>query len=221
MRRTLPCVFIVAAALFAADAAWARGGAETAAVPLQGEVVYLEGEVTVDGKPCTVGQAVPNGATVATGPASLCEIVFGKENVMRLQEKTLVVFDLKPDSPGVRLASGSLAAVFNKVKALGSTFRVATSGAVAGVRGTAFFIRVEDGNNTYVCACYGEVGVSSQGAVEEGLSSSRHTARRFTAKDGSTVSEKAGLLYHDDALMNAVAARIGAVIPWGSGSYGY
>lgn len=211
---------MIAALLRTAAPSWAAGGGETVTGPVNGEIVYLEGDVTMDGKECAIGQAVPSGATVKTGPASTCEIVFGRENVMKLQEKTAAVFDLKPESPGVRLSSGSLAAVFNKVKALGSTFRVATRGTVAGVRGTAFFIRVEDENNTYVCACYGEVGVSAQGAGETALSATRHMARRFTVKDGATAVESAGLLYHDDALMNAVAARIGAAIPWGSGSYG-
>jgi hypothetical protein len=220
MMRTLPRVFVVAAIFLAADAVWAKGGVEAPAGRLQGEVVYLEGEVTVDGKQCTVGQKVPDGATVGTGAASLCEIVFGKENVMRLLANTMVAFELKPASPGVHLSSGSVAIVFNKVKALGSTFRVATSSAIAGVRGTVFFIRVEDGNNTYVCACNGEVAVSSRGIADTALSSMHHLAQRFTAKDGTTVTTKADLLYHDDALMNAVAARIGVVIPWDPGSYG-
>jgi ferric-dicitrate binding protein FerR (iron transport regulator) len=221
MRRSVVMVSLAIAALLgAAERTWASGAGEGPGGPVRGSIVYLEGEVTLDGGPCAIGQAVETGATMRTGPASACEIVFGTGNVMRLREKTTAVFDLEPSTLGVRMPTGSLAAVFNKVKALGGSFRVTTSAAVAGVRGTAFFVQVEDESRTYVCACNGAVDVASKGARNATLASTNHDARRFTFTDGSTVVEKAGLLYHDNALMDSVAARIGATIPWGAGAYG-
>lgn len=213
-------VLAVALALGAASWTWAAGGGETATGPTRGELVFIEGEVTLDGRECEIGQAVQTGATIRTGPASTCDIVFGSHNVMRLREKTTVVFDLEPQSLGVRMPAGSLAVVFNKVRALGRTFRVSTNSAIAGVRGTSFFVQVEDENSTYVCACYGEVGVAARGVADTVLASTNHSARRFTLRDGSTRIENPGLLYHDNALMESVAARIGATIPWGKGGYG-
>lgn len=210
----------VALALGVASWTWSAGGGETATGPSRGELVYVEGDVTLDGSACEIGQVVRTGATIRTGAASTCDVVFGSHNVMRIREKTTVVFDLESQSLGVRMPAGSLAVVFNKVRALGRTFRVSTNSAIAGVRGTSFFVQVEDGNSTYVCACYGEVGVSAWGAADTVLASTNHSARRFTLQDGSTRVEKAGLLYHDNALMESVAARIGATIPWGKGSYG-
>ncbi len=216
-RRGVPAV---ALALGVAAGTWAAGGGETATGPTRGELVSIEGEVTLDGRECETGQAVQTGATIRTGPASTCDIVFGSHTVMRLREKTTVVFDLEPQSLGVRMPAGSLAVLFNKVRALGRTFRVSTNSAIAGVRGTSFFVQVEDENSTYVCACYGEVGVAARGVADTVLASTNHSARRFTLRDGSTRIENPGLLYHDNALMESVAARIGATIPWGKGGYG-
>lgn len=213
-------VLAVALALGVASWTWAAGEGETTAGPTRGELVYVEGDVTLDGRECEIGQVVRTGATIRTGTASTCDIVFGSHNVMRIREKTTVVFDLEPGSLGVRMPTGSLAVVFNKVRALGRNFRVSTSSAVAGVRGTTFFVQVEDETSTYVCACYGEVGVAARGVADTVLASTSHSARRFTLRDGSTRIEKAGLLYHDNALMESVAARIGATIPWGTGGYG-
>lgn len=212
MRRGLSLVFVLLAA-----AAWGRGGVEAPAGPVQGEVAYLEGDVSVDGKPAVLKQKVPDGVTVTVGAESYCDIVFGRGNVMRVLAKTIVTLDLGAAIPGVRLSSGALASVFHDVKALGSTFRVKTNAAVAGVRGTAFFVQVEDDSNTYVCACNGELGVGATETAESSLASTRHAARRFTVKDGTTTVSSPGLLYHDNAMMDSVASRIGASIPWGVG----
>ena len=55
-------------------------------------------------------------------------------------------------------------------------FWVRTSNAVAGVRGTCFFIKVEDDNNTFVCCCNGAFGSRGRAAR------SRRTWQRHTTR---------------------------------------
>ncbi len=208
---------LVATVLFVACA----GEAGAQAVKT-GEIAFLDGEVTVDGKEAQIGQAIRRGAAIQTGPASVCEITWGKENIIQIQEKTLAVVDVGSFTPGIRLQSGSVAAVMNRVDAVSrqGTFRVKTPSAVAGVRGTVFFVKVEDAANTYVCACYGAVGVTPPLGAQVELAANRHMARRFTRAGLASRAVPAGLLYHDDRSMGALAQKIGYTVPWGQGTYG-
>lgn len=187
-----------------------------------GQVAFLDGDVTVDGKEAQIGQTIRRGATIQTGPASVCEITWGNENIVQIQEKTLAILDVGSFTPGIRLESGSVAAVMNRVDAVSrrGTFRVKTPSAAAGVRGTVFFVKVEDRSNTYVCACYGAVGVTPPLGAQTELAANRHIARRFTRAGLASRSVPAGLLYHDDRSIDALAQRIGYTVPWGQGTFG-
>lgn len=200
--------------------AWGSGGAEAGAAPATGTISYLDGDVTLDGNEASIGDAVRRGATLQTGPASVCEISWGNENIIQLQENTLATLNVGSGAPGVKLASGSMAAVLNRVEAMSKkgTLQVQTPSATAGVRGTVFFVKVEDASNTYICACYGSLGIAS--APDGELASTKHVARRFTGSRLSARSTAAGLLYHDSQSIGDLAAKVGYVIPWGQGTYG-
>ncbi len=73
---------------------------------------------------------------------------------------------------------------------------------MAGVRGTAFYIKVEDPDNSYVCTCNGTL---TQGKPDR------------KAKIRVTTSSRSGLLYHDNALIYQLAAKAGTRLVWGSG----
>jgi hypothetical protein len=214
---------LIVAALGSSAPVWASGGTEAAGkAPLEGEIAYLEGDVTLDGKDAQIGQAVHRGATVRTGPASVCEITWGGQNIIQVQEKTLAVLDVGSLTPGVRLQTGSVAAVLNKVDAISrnGTFRVKTPSAVAGVRGTVFFVKVEDATSSYICACFGTLAVTPTLGEQVELSATNHVARRFTRVGLSTRVTPAGLLYHDSTSQSNLAKKIGYTVPWGSGEYG-
>jgi hypothetical protein len=186
-----------------------------------GKITYLEGEVTVNGRDGTIGQAVPDGARLQTGPASVCEITWGARNIIQIQENTRVILKTARLTPGIDLQRGSVGAVLNKLDAISGrdTFRIRTPSVVAGVRGTAFFVKVEDAANTYVCACNGSVGVTRGWSGQAELASSAHMARRFTRRGLATRITEPGLLYHDNATMDRIAEKIGYTIPWGQGGY--
>jgi hypothetical protein len=193
------------------------GGEEPLFVPEKGTIHYLEGDVTVDREPAEIGQIVGLGSAIETGSGSMCEIVFGEDNVFRLLENTLAVFSLNEAT--LELQRGSLGAVFNKLTGLDAegpgNFRVQSPQVVGGVRGTAFFIKALDEVTTYLCTCFGEIeqrGVGSK--TSRTVSSGHHAAFTYTVTENGIRTQKADILYHDDELMDSIAATVGADIPW-------
>ena len=67
--------------LVACLAAFAALGGPAFAAASQGEITYMEGQVTIDRVPASIGDLVPLGATVRTEKLSQCEIVFRQRNI--------------------------------------------------------------------------------------------------------------------------------------------
>ena len=90
-----------------------------------------------------------------------------------------------------------------------------TPSAVAGVRGTSFFMKVESPTSTYVCACNGVVQVlGADGSLLKELVGSHHKGVRIQEAGGAPQLTDAPLLYHTDADLEKVAADIGYTIDW-------
>jgi hypothetical protein len=178
-----------------------------------GRIVYIEGNVSVDGQPGVEGLPVAAGMTIETEGDSYCEIVFAEKNVFRIGAETIVV--IAPDAGAdIQIKRGTLAAVFGKLNGnRGDRFYVRSESAVLGVRGTEFFVNVLSDNNTYVCICNGRLGIRQKGLLTE-LESKHHKARYFKKAGGKPVVEEAPLLYHDDELMESVASRVGINLYW-------
>lgn len=183
-----------------------------------GVIEYLEGEVTVDGAVAAIGAEVASGQTVVTGPAGLAEIVFDDRNVFQLRENTTVVLDVGADEArSVELQAGAFAAVFDRLRQIAGedAFVFRAPSTVGGVRGTTFYVRVEDERSTYVCTCNGATHLAgTEGDEELSVEADYHTAYRFVREGGAVRTESAPLLYHTDAEMDALAAKVGARIPW-------
>jgi hypothetical protein len=207
-RRILLLVLVLSAALGAA----AYGASN------QGSITYLEGSVSIDNASASIGDVVPLGATLRTGPASQCEVVFRDRNIIRLGESTTLVFNPGNLQVGSTLEKGSLALVLKNLvngESGEHNFFVRTPSTAAGVRGTLFFIKVEDSATTYVCTCNGVVTLdngSQVGAFD--VSAAHHTAWRLSNASGSPTAVSAPLLYHTDADMESLAKKVGVTIDW-------
>jgi hypothetical protein len=204
--RTMLAVLIATAA---AGAAWAQ-----AAKP---SIAYLEGTVTIDGAPAAIGDPVPLGSTVVTGAQSLCEIRWNVKNIVRLSAATTFVFNPGNLQVGSELRTGAIALILRNVAALGAGpgFVVRTSNAVAGVRGTSFFINAVDASTTYVCTCNGSLHIEdAAGASARDVVAAHHKGYLFTTGASGVTLADAGLLYHTDADMEKLAAKIGVAIDW-------
>lgn len=115
-------------------------------------------------------------------------MVWGRDNIIQIQERTLAVPEVAGQAPGIRLDRGAVAAVLNRLDQITrrGTFRVRTPAAVASVRRAAFFVKVEDSANSYVCAWHGERGVARELGGTVDPASSRHVARRITRRRPAT-----------------------------------
>jgi len=204
--------FLVAAAALLAFPGAAFGAAS------QGEISYLEGSVTIDAAPASIGDLVPFGATVRTDKDSYCEITFRERNVIHLGELTSLVFNPGNLQVGSVLQQGSLALVLKNFVKGGTgdmSFFVRTPTATAGVRGTSFFMKVEDPTTTYVCLCNGVLRLDD-GTLVTGIDieAAHHASYRVTDKGGSVSIDKAPMLYHTDQDMETLAGKIGYTIDW-------
>ena len=220
--RSLTAVFLVIFASWGVDA----GGQSEAVPDSAGEssvtetvtprIEYLEGEVSVDGVPAEIGASIPAGARISTGADGMVDIVFGSGNALRIEEDTLLTLDLQDPAEGIDISRGTIAAVFEGLQSLGTgpddTFRVRAPTTVAGVRGTVFFVKIENPQSTYVCTCHGELEFVDDNLV---VRAARHDATRFIADNGEVRVEDALDLYHDSQSLNAVADIVGVTIAWG------
>lgn len=202
-----PVLLLLLLLLAGKPAAW--GG------EMQGVISYLEGEVTLDGRPAEIGAAVAPGSLLATGAGAYCEVRFADRNLLRLEPGTRVSVD---PQAGVTLRQGALALVLYRLRAMlprGRRFTVRTPVAVAGVRGTVFYVKVESPESTYLCGCNGSLHFQGiEGGRVRKVRAAHHQAFRFRRTPGGITSEEAGMLYHDDQGVDALAARIGVRIDW-------
>lgn len=188
-----------------------------AANQITGTVEYAEGEVTLNGLPVQIGAAVNNGDTIKTGSNGVCNITFLQRNIVQIQADSLAVVNFGDIGRGIQLQSGSLAAVLKNLTstATGMRFQVDTPTTTAGVRGTAFFIKVIDPNTTYFCLCNGEIHLQDNtGGNQETLEAAHHSAVEYIRKDGKISVEKQPMLYHHDSEMEQLAKKIGYTIDW-------
>ena len=215
-------VLVGALCLLSLAAAASGGSAEAIPVKAKGVIVFLEGEVLLEESDAFIGQEVPLGVTIETGPDSFCEVIFDKRNIFRIREKCKAVLNIDEEHRRIDLHTGSVAFVFNRLQTRASrrgTFTVNTPTAVAGVRGTAVFIKVESAGSTYVCTCNGSLTLNDAlGGGARQVESKLHKAYRYSRKGESISTERAPLLYHDNASMDALSAKIGYRIRWGDKS---
>jgi hypothetical protein len=181
-------------------------------------IVYIEGDVTMNGSPAAIGDDVQPGALITTGKDSVCQVVFNTKNIVHLESGTTLRFDGKALSHGATLQKGAVAMVLRNLVAVPGDelrFTIRTSTAVAGVRGTCFFIDVEDENNTYICACNGAIHLEGDGGqFTQNLASSHHREVRVSRTATGISVNAAPMAYHTDGDVEAVAARIGEKIDW-------
>lgn len=114
--------------------------------------------------PLKVGDAVPVGSTVKTGPASRAVVKTTKQSAIRIAENSQAVFVELVDSDTtpkvlVDLQSGSLGALIQPQAQSTMDFKVKTPSGIAAARGTMFAVAVEDGKG-FVKVEHGKVDVT-------------------------------------------------------------
>lgn len=182
---------------------------------ISGNIDFFEGDVSINDKPAEFGLKVINGDIVETGEDSFCEIIFNRGNIFRMESDTIITINWSESS--LELKKGSIGAVFDKLsKVIGinNNFKIITPTAVAGIRGTAFYIRVENDQNTYICTCNGSLELYIDGSESFISSSEHHKAFKFTKSGTDVLVESAPMIYHNDSAMKEIAGSIDVTIPW-------
>lgn len=209
--------------LFLALPLFASGGEEATEVEpiaVSGRIEYLEGDVSVNGSTVDIGAGVETGDVVTTGAASVAEIVFGGRNVFRLEPDTRAEIAFLEQRQEVSLEAGAFSAVFEDLVTLGDgesdSFRLRTNTAIAGVRGTTFYVKIEDPDSTFICTCHGTLSIDPFGDPSPfSVTNYGHEAYRFRRDNGDVVVEPEIDLYHSSDDLNRLADRIDVTIPWG------
>ena len=133
---------------------------------LDGEIIYTEGTVTVSGNSGTrdagPGAKISAGDKVATEADSLAIIDLSNATQIKLLERTSLVITAVGDNTQVSLSAGAL---FSRIVGkLAGGFSVRADNAIAGVRGTEFFIAygktVDGQRDIWLCVNSGVVEVS-------------------------------------------------------------
>jgi len=217
------CILILLFLFLTATSQLIAGGqSESSVMQRTGVLEYIQGEVFINNQLGSIGDSVNSDDIIKTGANSYCEIVFGERNLFRLEDNTITQIDWAKSE--VQLSQGAIGAVFtnlNRFITPDRNFIVSTPSVAAGVRGTVFYIKIENPQNTYLCICNGELDLteSYNGIV---ISSGHHQAYRFSNREGTLSYAPAPLLYHDDPKMESIADKIDYSIPWGkTGSKGY
>ena len=202
-------------ALFLLSLISCSGRSSVSAGDQVGEILYLEGTVSVDGVDGEIGQSVMDGNTVKTGPDSYVEIKFGDSRVLKAEENTRLVLDAGEKT--FRLKSGALAVVQSKTRWFirNNSWLVETPTMAATVRGTVYYTKVESPDEVYFCLCNGKIHLEDSNAVDSvNLEAAHHRAVRFVRGNDGIVHQDSTLLYHDDRVMEAVADEVNVSINW-------
>jgi len=133
---------------------------------LSGQVLFIEGDVTVRSggqeRDAAIGDSLGAGDVVITGPDSLAVIDVGNATRLKLREKTTLTLDSIGEQTAVTLSAGG---VFTSItRKLTGNFSVRTQSAIAGVRGTEFFLAygraIDPLPDVWLCVNQGTVEVS-------------------------------------------------------------
>lgn len=191
---------------------WGCGGSETAEV---GELIYLEGEVTLNGSPASIGMEINDADLLSTGSGSYAEVLFGTRRILRAEENSNVVFDAA--SHTLKMESGALAVVQSKANFFSrdNAWDLQTQTTVAAVRGTVYYVKVEDKDSTYFCLCNGKIHLESTDEQEAfDLEASHHKAVWLKSTANGIIRENAPMIYHTDEEMENLADRVNIAIDW-------
>jgi len=177
-------------------------------VPLVQGMNQINGNVTINGTPASVGQIVRAGDTIATGANSSAFFVVG-DSAMAMRSGSIVRIDAASTAKvTMRLITGALASVFGQ-----GGHMLQSSTATVGIRGTAAYMEASEAN-TYFCLCYGAADITTParpGQVTQ-LVSRYHDSPFYISNDGTLTP--APVINHTDTELIMLESLVGRVPPF-------
>lgn len=160
--------------------------------------LLVEGTVTVDEQPAAVDAAIGETAKIVTGDDGRAVITLEPGSAIEIRKGTaLAIGTSERKRSSVRLLAGALFSLLPG----GASYEVETDNAIAGVRGTAFYVEAQDKAKSYICACDGAVTIESKskkGVKKEPKSDNGHLAFMITTKGKKDKAKKAKRMNHTD-----------------------
>ena len=140
-------------------------------------------------------------------------------NIIRIFENSETLLDLTSSTRRVELNIGAVANIIGKLREKAGVgnirYALAAPTAVMGVRGTAFYIKVENPERTYVCCCNGVIEIEdSMGENQDTVRVKHHQAYYFTRSGENITVTDADMLYHTDKDMEDLASKVKVKIDW-------
>jgi len=118
----------------------------------------VEGDVLIDGKPAAKNTKIGPTSTIEAATGGYALITLGKKSIIEVREKTeMTLGTSERKKTSVQLLAGELWSLFGGK----ADYEVVTSNAVAGVRGTVFYVNAANPKSTIVCACTHAVHLES------------------------------------------------------------
>ena len=190
---------------------------------LEGKIIFAIGKIPVNDVAFKPGQVIKHGDIVKTDAASRVDIQLLDKNIFRLGENGTLVFKISDKESVLEIQTGWLAAVLKDKNLLAKKeLHVITPTMTAGIRGTSFFLKVEDPKNVYFCTCNGTISQSDRlGGQQTSVTAAAHAAARYSLdeKGAISVDKNPGLLYHDNSLHDELAKKIAVKIDWEKADY--
>lgn len=181
------------------DAAAAAGDADQAPTPTAEKparrFLEVKGTVTIDDKPATVDMPIGDKGVIVTGDDGHAVIALVADSLIEVRAKSRIELGSSERKTfSLKIVAGALWSFLPT----GTSYEVVTDNAVAGVRGTIFYVEKAP-KSTYICDCNGEVEIIA-GKVKKPVlfkSAHAHNAVRVFPKQ----SAKAKRENHTDAQM--------------------
>ncbi len=123
------------------------------------QFLMVEGGVKIDGKPAAVGTTIGKTSSISVGPKGHAVIALDSGSVIDVRPGTQVKLGSSPrKNVSVKLLLGALWSFIPT----GSSYEIDAPNAVAGVRGTSFFVEAHKNKSSYICACNGSVDIETK-----------------------------------------------------------
>jgi hypothetical protein len=182
------------------------------------KLTFTTGTVILNGNLIkTPGIVIKTGDTITTADKSTCRIQIGDKTMLQLKADSQLTYNISANSNALDLQKGWLAGITRKKFTKQGKYLIKTPTVVASIRGTSYCVKVEDPDNSYFCVCNGTINLAGSDKTSgEDVAAKHHAGRRFTKNsDGSITSQEAGMLYHGDETIEALAKEIGESVDWG------
>lgn len=198
-----------------AGAAGAAGNGSTEPELPAWRFMTVEGKVTLNGQAAREEMAIGATDTIETGPASRAVVTLGPGSAIEIREKAKVTLGSSARKKiSARVLLGQVWSFFDQP----ADYEVVTANAIAGVRGTVFFVDASSKKQTIFCACSHAVHFQSLDAKkppdqEVEAKEWEHIGFMFARKGKKVITKKLGSVSNPPSHPDEAGKEIFAAIP--------